>query len=256
MLTDEMVAEINQLLKSTTISQRAIARRLGINRETVNRIANGARFDPSAHRRAKEALEPRDIEPIRCHGCGSKITVIPCLTCKLRKMDRQGRAARRFAESWQNGMHSLGVDLLPPDRERYEAIRAQKIRRGERPASNACLTVKYLVDRSRGMPASSSVKYLRWFIAHPEKLTSLLALPNQLRRAATQHKKWELLKEAGDLVLRVVEQHPVREVAQVCAMGELRREVETKGISWEKLIDLLPALVDLVDIVQGRRLED
>ncbi|WP_232536286.1 hypothetical protein [Lacipirellula parvula] len=106
------------------------------------------------------------------------------------------------------------------------------------------------------MPTAGYVKYLKWFVCHRERLNPLLKLPANLSSAPRRQDKWNLLKNAGDLVLSVVEVHPVREVAQVCATSELRQEVEQAGIKWDRLIDLLPALVDLVDIVQDKRLED
>ena len=115
---------IKQLLASTTLSRREIARRVGVNRETVNRIAHDDRFDAAAHQRAAAALEPRKLaEAIRCLGCGALIIVVPCPLCEVRRMIRQHRLLRGLAEP--ETVADLRLRLLPPHTYRYQVLCAQ-----------------------------------------------------------------------------------------------------------------------------------
>jgi hypothetical protein len=254
MLADETVQMVKQLLASTMLSQREIARRVGVNRETVNRIAHEARFDAAEHKRAAAAAEPNQlVEPIRCHGCGGLIIVTPCPLCKVRKMIRQQTLLHRFVMSERAA--DLRLRLLPPHIFRYQVLCAQKIQRGEKPASNLCLITKFLLIASGSVLNFANVKYCRWFMAHARQLSPLLDLPEQLDRAGSLTERWKLLKAAGDLVLQVVERHPVRETGQVYAIKDLRLQMERRGLSWDKFLALLPTLVELVDFVQGRQLE-
>lgn len=70
MLSEVTVSEIQSLLSEATLSQREIARKLGVNRQTVNWIARGKRAP--AHEKAKRQVSVRELsKPIRCSACGN-----------------------------------------------------------------------------------------------------------------------------------------------------------------------------------------
>jgi DNA-binding XRE family transcriptional regulator len=62
-------------------SQRALARRLGLHRDTVKQIADGAHVSDEHGERAE-----------RCDGCGHKV-VKPCKICPARKAREERRCA-------------------------------------------------------------------------------------------------------------------------------------------------------------------
>lgn len=114
MLALAKVKEIERLLAVGTLSQRHIAKTLGVSRATVSAIARGTRPDYEARMRARaEAHEP--VGPIeRCPTCGGRV-YMPCRLCRVRKlkareqatlraMRRQARerAARRLLAAVQN----------------------------------------------------------------------------------------------------------------------------------------------------------
>lgn len=89
MLRLEQVLEVKRLLDEGGLSRRAIARRTGVSRGSVNAIANGERglfaFDP------KDLDGPvREAVATRCPGCGG-LVYMPCVLCEARA--HLGRAA-------------------------------------------------------------------------------------------------------------------------------------------------------------------
>lgn len=91
MIAMATVGEIKRLLEEGQLSQREIARRLGVSRGTVNGIALGRRADPSQRPRNPEIefLTP-DGPLTRCPGCGG-LVLMPCLACRLRAMKETQR---------------------------------------------------------------------------------------------------------------------------------------------------------------------
>ncbi len=90
MIASEVVDEIKRLLNEGNLSQRRIARQVGVSRGTVHAIARGKRPDYRTRRREQEdgfvaARGPWD----RCPTCGGMVQM-PCLACRVRAM-REGR---------------------------------------------------------------------------------------------------------------------------------------------------------------------
>lgn len=93
MLAPGVVAEIRGLLVGGELSQGEIARRWGVSRGTVNAIATGRRAArPSRSSHGEEPAFMRGPAR-RCPGCGGLVQM-PCLACRLRAMQRDGRAKR------------------------------------------------------------------------------------------------------------------------------------------------------------------
>ncbi len=91
MLRTAIVEEIRLLLASGRISQRGIARRLGISRGTVSAVAQGQRRErtvgPQGTCEDPEARGPLE----RCPGCGARV-FMPCLACRIRAIQRRRSA--------------------------------------------------------------------------------------------------------------------------------------------------------------------
>jgi len=91
MLSVAVVEEIERLLAAGSLSQRGIARRIGVSRGSVNAIAQGKRPDPQTRRPAREdALVAPSGPPVRCPTCGGLVQM-PCLACRLRALDESRR---------------------------------------------------------------------------------------------------------------------------------------------------------------------
>ena len=90
MLAPAIVAEIRRLLGEGRLSQRAIARHLGVSRGIVHAIANGKRRERVAPGRLPPRLLVDEGPWERCPGCGG-IVQMPCLLCRMRAMRQQRR---------------------------------------------------------------------------------------------------------------------------------------------------------------------
>ena len=92
MISTALVEEVSRMLQEELLSQREIAKRLGISRGTVNAIANGKRGDRLSRPKRDEAdfIPPTGL-PRRCPGCGG-LTQMPCLACYIRAKSEANRA--------------------------------------------------------------------------------------------------------------------------------------------------------------------
>ena len=90
MIAPAVVEEIRGLLRVSELSQRKIARRLGISRGTVNAIALGRRPDHALPAPEGDSFPAPSGVPVRCPGCGARAQM-PCLLCYVRawKKDRR-----------------------------------------------------------------------------------------------------------------------------------------------------------------------
>jgi hypothetical protein len=92
MLSDSLVAEIRRLLDDGRLSQRAIARKLGVSRGSVDGIASGRRI-VSERDADDETMRCKKRAPRRCCGCGG-LVYLPCLLCRARAYRQRTRVAR------------------------------------------------------------------------------------------------------------------------------------------------------------------
>jgi hypothetical protein len=82
MISSRIIDEIQRLILGGSLSQRKIARHLGVSRGTVNAVALGKRPVPANRRRENTLAAP--VGPvIRCPGCGGLVHS-PCLLCRVR----------------------------------------------------------------------------------------------------------------------------------------------------------------------------
>jgi transcriptional regulator with XRE-family HTH domain len=97
MIATDVVREIRRMLAEGSLSQRAIAERMGVSRGTVCAIAQGTRGDypPRFIRKDMRLIRPAG-RPARCSGCGALVQM-PCLACYIRQWQRRQTMAR---ETW------------------------------------------------------------------------------------------------------------------------------------------------------------
>jgi len=85
MISQAIVDQILRLLADGRMSQRKIARAVGVSRGTIGAIAKGHR--PRVRR--VEDRWGRSIRPLgppkRCRGCGG-LVFMPCLLCRVREL--------------------------------------------------------------------------------------------------------------------------------------------------------------------------
>lgn len=87
MIAQVVVDEIRGLLEEGELSQRTIARRVGVSRGTVHAIARGKRPDYCTLQHDTDDFLP-PVGPLRrCPGCGGMV-LMPCLLCHVRRMGR------------------------------------------------------------------------------------------------------------------------------------------------------------------------
>jgi hypothetical protein len=88
MIAHAKVEQIRHLLNEGHLSQRKIARHLGVSRGTVDAIAQGRRSEDSPYRREPSDGLPSPLgPPRRCPGCGGLVQM-PCLLCHIRALRR------------------------------------------------------------------------------------------------------------------------------------------------------------------------
>jgi len=94
MIAAEVVEQVRQLLREGAMSQRKIARRVGVSRGTVGAIPRGRTVGrrpnvPPSH----DYGFPHNGPVERCPGCGAMVHM-PCLACRVRAI-RQREGHRR-----------------------------------------------------------------------------------------------------------------------------------------------------------------
>ena len=126
MIALRVVDEVRRLLAEGKLSQRKVAKVLGISRGTVGVIASGRRPDYEALRRAraeKEATPPAGL-PRRCPGCGGMVAM-PCIACSTLATGKvPGFLTLHNRLSYDE---PLRINLRPEHRKRYEEVRAARL---------------------------------------------------------------------------------------------------------------------------------
>jgi predicted transcriptional regulator len=100
MLTPAKITEARRLLDRGLMSQREIARELGISRTTLRAIAKGRR--PEIPVDAAEDDSKCQLPPVRCRGCGGMVHA-PCRLCRLRELKARRQQATKKRSSKRCG---------------------------------------------------------------------------------------------------------------------------------------------------------
>jgi len=89
MIKNDTIRKILLLVKQGKMSQRQIAKRLGVSRGTVQAVAYGRRSEhvPAAMKTVATWVVPSG-KPRRCYKCGSWVKM-PCLACQLVNLGHQ-----------------------------------------------------------------------------------------------------------------------------------------------------------------------
>ncbi len=88
MLSKGMIKEIQRLSVEEGLSQRRVAKLLGVSRGTVATATLRHRLEPQS---TDSSLNLTDCCPRRCPGCGGRV-YMPCRLCIARTYDAQRRA--------------------------------------------------------------------------------------------------------------------------------------------------------------------
>jgi len=128
MIAPAMIDSIRELLAAGQLSQRKIARRLGVSRGTVAGVAAGRRPDYEAIRRKREeSRQPIPLGPLgRCATCGG-LVYQPCRLCELRR--QLAKLPRRAVD--RRPIEPMGVELRGDAKTRYEAVHLARMQQGE-----------------------------------------------------------------------------------------------------------------------------
>jgi hypothetical protein len=96
MYTLAVVDEIRRLLDQGELSQRAIARRLGVSRKVVAAVAAGRRRSSEPVAPQPPKLVATEVLPVRCRGCGG-LVYPPCRLCRARQRREFLRNLRKLS---------------------------------------------------------------------------------------------------------------------------------------------------------------
>lgn len=130
MIAPPIIDCIQELLAEGKLSQRKIAKKVGVSRGTVAGVAGGRRpdYEQIRHKRRQEQ-EPLPLGPLaRCPECGGMV-YMPCRLCQLRSGAPEADSPRRSPDP--RPTESLGLDLRGEARARYEAVHLRRMQQGE-----------------------------------------------------------------------------------------------------------------------------
>jgi transcriptional regulator with XRE-family HTH domain len=247
MLTEGTVRWIEELLADGALSQRQIARVVGVDRETVGHIASGKRPDYAAAQEARAEHLRKVDPPQRCGKCGKLSKLQPCFPCWLEAITSFALQEEANAE---NQAEALGIDLRGKQRQRYIQILETKIRAGVRPVSNLMQLHRTAFEKGIPMVAFDRKTYIRWFLGNLDHLFPLVNVLDKLQEATTVREKWEILKWSGEIIVDVIGKVPTRAELRANSMASLEREAEAQGIDWQLLLDALPLIVRIIRLIE------
>jgi len=125
MLDIHRVRAVERLLRAGKLSRRAIAAKLGVSRGSVAKIAARMRERPQGDPHPAETCgEPPPVA--RCPNCGALVEM-PCRACMVLRLRAEGRLPPNSDEP----AGPLRLELRSPHYERYVAVRAAAMERGE-----------------------------------------------------------------------------------------------------------------------------
>jgi transcriptional regulator with XRE-family HTH domain len=129
MIAPYLVERVRTFLLEGKVSFRKVARKTGLSRPSISRIAEGRRRDRFLRtldecRRSEDSLIPL-VPPRRCPICG-KLVYPPCRACKLEKFLRENPRVT-FRRKPDEPLPPLRLELEPPEQWRYRHVRRRRI---------------------------------------------------------------------------------------------------------------------------------
>ncbi|MFZ5832477.1 MAG: hypothetical protein ACOY3P_20515 [Planctomycetota bacterium] len=132
MLAPAVVAEIRRLLAEDRLSQRAIARQMGISRGTIAAIASGRRVDRVPRPGSDDELLAPQGPPARCPECGGMV-YLPCRLCHIRATTEERTLDKEISSDAAGAgrpaaLPRVGMRLRPEHHARYLRVRKRKLK--------------------------------------------------------------------------------------------------------------------------------
>lgn len=125
MLRPGQVDRITALL-GEGLPRREVARRAGVSRQSVDRVARGTwtGFTRGPPKAVDAPTAGQEGAHVRCPGCGGKVAP-PCRACDVRAV--AARNKRRRKPRGPETEYELRLELAKEHRRRYEAVRRAKL---------------------------------------------------------------------------------------------------------------------------------
>jgi hypothetical protein len=128
MIATPVIECIEKLLAEGKLSQRKIAKKVGVSRGVVASVASGRRpdYEQLQHKR-RQGQEPLPLGPLaRCRECGGMV-YMPCRLCESRR--QRADSPRRPPDP--RPTEPLDLDLRGEARARYETVHLRRMQQGE-----------------------------------------------------------------------------------------------------------------------------
>lgn len=96
------------------------------------------------------------------------------------------------------------------------------------------------------------LRYLRWLLAHSDKIPALLAHFDDFQAADTLAGKWDAIKRIGDVVVEISDTFPLESAVfavegdSEAAVQALASQLGIRDIDWAKLVDVAATLLPIV----------
>lgn len=119
LISAHVIRQVEELLKKSGLSRRAIAKQIGISRSVVNKVAAGEVTSVERFTREAKRQSPTNVGEYRCSTCGGKTTRFPCAKCYVETI----RPSLEPLQAPPESSVVVGLELRPEHRAAYEDVR-------------------------------------------------------------------------------------------------------------------------------------
>lgn len=95
-----------------------------------------------------------------------------------------------------------------------------------------------------------NARTLRWLLGHTGEAKALVALYAAFEQAVDLVSRWDIVKQAGDIIVGIIDTFPKAGEAAVIALSDLQSQAVATGVDWDKLFaaaeKFLPIILDFV----------